>query len=96
MKVKISDTEFNCMAHESSFSRAKFLGAKLYIEEDEQGNLDVKAAGLGQNEVVKNQITFENFNTEQEYFGILKSKTVQGGVELSESTFKIRERGTRF
>lgn len=94
--VKISDTEFNCMAHESSFSRAKFLGAKLYIEEDEQGNLDVKAAGLGQNEVVKNQITFDNFNTEQEYFGILKSKAVQGGVELSESTFKIRERGTRF
>lgn len=41
------------MAHESSFERAKFLGAKLYIEEDEQGNLDVKAAGLGQNEVVK-------------------------------------------
>ncbi len=94
--VKISDTEFNCMAHESSFSRAKFLGAKLYIEEDAQGNLDVKAAGLGQNEVVKNQITFDNFNTEQEYFGILKSKTVQGGVELSESSFKIRERGTRF
>lgn len=94
--VKISATEFNCMAHESSFSRAKFLGAKLYIEEDEQGNLDVKAAGLGQNEIVKNQITFENFNTEQEYFGILKSKTVQGGVELSESSFKIRERGTRF
>lgn len=94
--VKISDTEFNSMAHESSFSRAKFLGAKLYIEEDEQGNLDVKAAGLGQNEVVKNQITFDNFNTEQEYFGILKSKTVQGGVELSESSFKIRERGTRF
>ena len=63
---------------------------------DEQGKLDVKAAGLGQNEVVKNQITFDNFNTEQEYFGILKSKAVQGGVELSESTFKIRERGARF
>ena len=51
---------------------------------------------LLENEIVKNQITFDNFNTEQEYFGILKSKTVQGGVELSESTFKIRERGTRF
>lgn len=75
---------------ESHFTQAKFLQAKRYVEVID-GALKVTCAGLPADS--HRFVTFDNFDYGKEYGGKLVPKTVQGGVMLTETTFKLK--GTR-
>lgn len=72
---------------ESHFTRAKFLQAKRYVEEID-GELKVTCAGLPADS--HKYVTFENFEYGAEYGGKLVPKTVEGGVILTETTYKLK------
>lgn len=73
--------------HESSFTRAKFLHAKCYIEEID-GKLTTHVAGMPAN--VHDQVSFENFELGAIYHGKLYQKRVDGGIVLVPGDMQIR------
>lgn len=85
--LDISPTRLGAWKLESTFTRAKFLRAKTYIEEI-NGNLKVTCAGLP--ESLHDQVTFDNFVKAANYHGKLKPNHVPGGIVLSETDFTIR------
>lgn len=101
--IKIDKYELGAWKIEAKFTKAKFLRAKCYMEEID-GNIKVTCAGLprkilevkdenGNKRAIKESdgiITFDNFDFGLEVAGALKSKRVEGGTILRESTFKIR------
>lgn len=72
---------------EARFSNAKFLQAKRYVEIID-GKLKVTCAGLPRD--CHKYVTFENFEIGAEYDGKLVPKTVEGGVILTETKYKLR------
>ena len=85
--LEISDTKLGAWKLESTFSRAKFIRAKTYIEEID-GKINVTCAGLP--EYLHPLVTFENFNAMTAYPGKLKPTHVNGGIVLTETEFTIR------
>jgi hypothetical protein len=83
--------------HESTFSRAKFVRQKTYLEVVDD-KLHVKCAGMPDN--LKKYVIWENFTEYNEqmllpardgyWFGKLMPKQVNGGVVLEETHFAIR------
>lgn len=87
--LEIHPYKLGAWKEEMKFSKAKYLRAKLYMEQDaDTGELVVVGAGMGKD--VKAQATFENFNLGHEYSGNLKAKVVPGGTVLLRSDFKVR------
>jgi hypothetical protein len=87
IKDIIDDSKLGYWNHESTFTRAKFVRQKTYIEEVD-GNLDVKCAGMP--EVIKQFVTFENFKMGFSHSGKLLPKQVSGGVVLQDTDFTIK------
>lgn len=85
--LEISDTDLGKWALEQTFTRARFLRQKSYIEEV-NGELKVTVAGLPDSS--RSQVTWENFHPDVEYTGKLTKSHVKGGIILKETTFKIR------
>lgn len=85
--IEIDDVKLGAWKHESTFTRAKFLRAKSYIEEID-GKLKVTCAGLP--ESCHKLVTWDNFEMGTEYFGKLQQKKVKGGIVLQETTFKLK------
>ena len=85
--IDIDDTKIGAWAHESTFSRARFIRAKTYIEEI-NGELEVKCAGLPDKS--KKYVTWENFRSGAIYGGKLVPKHVKGGLILVETDFTIK------
>lgn len=85
--IKVDDYELGAFKHESTFTRAKYLRAKLYIEEID-GKLDVKGAGMTSE--VKKNVTFDNFDFNTRFPGKLTQRTVPGGIVLMDTTFTIK------
>ena len=73
--------------HESTFTRAKFLHAKCYIEEID-GKLSTHVAGMPYN--VHSQVTFDNFDLGAVYHGKLYQHRVDGGIVLIAGDMQIR------
>jgi hypothetical protein len=73
--------------HEGTFTRAKFIRQKTYIEEV-NGHLEVKCAGMP--EAIKKHVTFDNFKVGFTSFGKLLPKHVDGGVVLVDTEFTIK------
>lgn len=67
---------------ERVFRRAKFLGEKCYIEDDEINGLVVKCSGLPED--CADQVTFENFERGAEYKGGKIPVRVPGGIIFKE------------
>lgn len=86
--LDIDAVRLGAWKHESTFTRAKFLRAKCYMEEIE-GKEVVHVAGMPSN--VHSQVTFDNFNIGTEYYGKLYPKRVSGGIVLVPGAMKIRE-----
>lgn len=93
--VDIDDYRLGAWKHESSFTRAKFIRQKCYIEQDENDELNVTIAGLPK-KLGKKIINFDNF-----YVGFttqdlqideskLMYKHVKGGVVLVNTDFTIK------
>ena len=89
-ELDVDDYRLGAWKVESEFSRARFLRAKTYIEDDiEEDGLTVHCAGLP--ERCHEHVTWENFKPGAKYSGKLYSKTVKGGIILYEGDFVIRE-----
>ena len=85
--IEIDNVKLGAWKHESTFTRAKFIRAKSYIEEID-GKLKVTCAGLPEN--CHKLVTWDNFGLGTEYFGKLQQKKVKGGIVLQETTFKLK------
>ncbi|MCM1439809.1 MAG: hypothetical protein NC131_11510 [Roseburia sp.] len=85
--IEIDDDKLGAWKKESTFTKAKYIRPKTYIEMVD-GKLDVKACGLPS--YCKSQVTFDNFNPGAEYTGKLRPVTVRGGIILKETSFKIK------
>lgn len=86
--IYVDDFELGAWKHESTFTKAKFLRAKTYIEEMTDGKLKVTVAGLPK--AGHKYVTFDNFNEGAVFEGKLTPKSVNGGVVLMPTTFKIK------
>ena len=82
----VDQVELGAWKVEGTFTRARFLRAKSYVEEiDDQ--LDIKCAGLP--DQCKEGITYENFKKGLTVHGKLQQKRTKGGVYLKEIDFTI-------
>ena len=86
--IEIDDTKLGAWKHESTFTKARFLRQKSYIEEID-GTLNITCAGMPNG--CYPFVTWENFHTGNEFPGKLKQKVVKGGTVLVESPHKFRE-----
>lgn len=86
--LNIDKFELGAWKHESTFTRAKFLRAKCYME-DQDGKLEIRIAGLPQK--ARLGVKFDNFDFGSEYEGKTRNKRVPGGIVLMATPFKIKE-----
>lgn len=84
--LEVHPSKLGAWAHESTFTRAKYLRAKTYMEEID-GRIDVKCAGLP--EGLRDGITFDNFASGLQIFGKLRPRHVPGGIVLEPTTFTV-------
>lgn len=77
---------------EATFTRAKYLGPKRYIEDVivENGNTELYVCCCGLPEGSKEQVTFENFKDGAVYTNKLIGKEIIGGYALIDIEYKIR------
>lgn len=85
--LDISPTKLGAWKHESTFTRARFLKQKTYVEESE-GKLTVTCAGMPY--ACHQHVTWENFHVGSVYDGKLKQKRVRGGVILEKGEHTIK------
>ena len=85
---EIDDVKLGAWAHESHFTRAKFIRQKTYLEEI-NGEIQITCAGLPQR--CYSQVTWENFKEGLKVDGKLAFSHVKGGVILKETEFTIKE-----
>lgn len=87
-KLDVDPVRLGAWKHEATFTRAKYIRAKSYIEEID-GKLEVTCAGLPVN--CHDQVTFENFTEGAVYSGKLRPVHAVGGIVLEETEFSIRK-----
>ena len=97
--IDIDDFRLGAWKHESSFTRAKFLRQKCYIEQDYDGNINVTIAGFPKK--LAHLVNFENFKIGFTTEGLtdeqigeagrkLRYKHVDGGVILVDTDFTLK------
>lgn len=86
--IDVDQKELGKWKYEGTCKKAKFLRAKTYIKEFDDG-LHVKCAGMP--DEVKKNVKWEDFTFGKEFNGKLVAKKVKGGTLLVETTFKIKE-----
>lgn len=86
-ELEISDTELGKWKHESTFSKAKFLRQKSYIEVIDN-KLNITCAGMPDR--CYDNVTFDNFTLGASYAGKLAPKHVSGGIVLTDTPFTIK------
>lgn len=84
--LDVDPVRLGAWKHEATFSKAKYLRAKTYVEVID-GKLNVTCAGLPAH--CHDQVTFENFEIAATYAGKLNPVHTAGGIVLQETTFKI-------
>ena len=90
--IDIDPYRLGAWKHESSFSRARFIQAKRYIEDEikEDGTNELKVTCAGMPAACHKYVTWDNFVPGAQYPGKLVPKTVQGGTILVETTFTMK------
>lgn len=86
--LEVDPVKLGAWKHESTFSRARFLRAKSYVEEIE-GELHITCAGMPAQ--CYKYVTWENFFTGSKYAGKLRPVHVPGGIVLEDTEFTLRE-----
>ena len=84
----IDDVRLGAWKHESSFTRAKFIRQKCYLE-DEDGEIKITCAGMPKQ--CYKYVKWETFKTGFTCGGKLTFKHLKGGVKLVETEFTIKE-----
>lgn len=85
---EIDDYELGKWKHEATFSKARFIRQKCYIEEIDN-EIKITCAGLPSK--CYDFVTWENFKTGFKCGGKLVFKHVKGGVKLVETEFTIKD-----
>lgn len=83
----IDPKELGYWAHESTFTRARFIRQKTYVEEID-GKLHVTCAGMP--DAIKEKVTWDNFIKGFRSYGKLLPKRVQGGIILKDTEFTLK------
>lgn len=86
--IDVDPVRLGAWKHESTFTHAKFLRAKTYVEEID-GELVVHCAGMPSR--CHEHVTIENFEFGATYPGKLYTKRVKGGIVLVDGDMEIRE-----
>lgn len=89
--VKLHPTKLGYWDDEGTFTRARFLGAKCYIEDFEESGLKVTCAGMTKDQ--HKQVTYDNFHFGLVVKGKLQPKIVKGGVVLVNTDYEVKVRG---
>lgn len=91
--IKIHDSLYGYFKIEHIIDKARFLGAKRYIyyartpkNEEYQWNI----ACCGADKAVKDQMNWDNFIPNQEFYGKKSIKTVEGGKHIGTTTYKLK------
>lgn len=85
---EIDKIKLGAWKHEATFSKARFIRQKCYIEEIDN-KTKITCAGLPQN--CYDHVTFENFLMGFKCSGKLKPQHVRGGIILVDTEFTIKE-----
>ena len=86
-ELEIDPIKLGAWKHESTFTRARFIRQKSYIEEID-GVLNVTCAGLPS--AGHKYVTWENFHAGAVYSGKLMTTHVPGGIVLKDVDFTIK------
>lgn len=99
-ELDVDDTRLGAWKLESSFTRAKFIRAKTYVEDsnppetwndpDKYDKKLFKITCCGMPSKCYENVTYENFKKGSVYNGKLQNKRVNGGAVLMETTFEIK------
>lgn len=85
--LEIDPVKLGAWKHESTFTRARFLRQKSYIEEID-GVLKITCAGMPDR--CYQYVTWDNFHTGATYSGKLGMTHVNGGIVLKDIPFSIK------
>lgn len=88
----VDDKQYGAYKIESIWNKAKFVRQKTYIEELNDGTLNICCAGMTekQKDIFRNEHTFEDFDIGLVIKGgKLRPRTVKGGVILEEVDFTL-------
>lgn len=85
--LNIDDTALGAWAHESTFTRARFLRQKTYVEEID-GKIHITCAGMPSK--CYEHVTWDNFMTGNSFEGKLQPAHVPGGIVLKNVDFTIK------
>lgn len=85
--LEVDPVKLGAWKHESTFTRARFIRQKSYIEEI-GGELNITCAGMP--ERCYPYVTWDNFHTGSSYDGKLGMTHVNGGIVLKDIPFSIK------
>lgn len=85
--IPIDNVKLGEWKHEATFTKAKYVRQKTYIEEID-GELNVVCAGMPHK--LHKDVTFDNFEEGASYDGKLVPKHVDGGIVLESTQFTIK------
>ena len=85
--LEVDPVKLGAWKHESTFTRARFIRQKSYIEEID-GELNITCAGMPDR--CYQYVTWENFHTGMSYDGKLGMAHVNGGIVLKDIPFSIK------
>lgn len=88
----IDSVRLGAWKHEGTFTKARFIRQKCYVEEI-GGNMQITCAGMPK--MCYNQVNWKNFKTGLTVHGKLTFSHVRGGVILKETDFTITEEKER-
>lgn len=88
MFCEIDNVELGKWKHESTFSKARFVRQKTYIEMIDD-KMEITCSGMPK--TCYKHVTWDNFKTGFTCGGKLMYKHVKGGVILEDSEFTIKE-----
>ena len=86
--LPIHPTHLGFYKKEHDVIKSTFLRSKTYIEQYENGDVEIKCAGASPE--VKKGMNFENFQVGMTFEGKLAPKQVKGGCVLTRTTFTIK------
>ena len=85
--LEVDPVKLGTWKHESTFTRARFIRQKTYIEEID-GELNITCAGMPS--LCYKHVTWDNFIAGSSFEGKLQFTHVQGGVVLKDIDFTIK------
>ena len=90
---EIDNVKLGAWKHEGTFTKAKFIRQKCYLEEM---NNEINITCAGMPKTCYDFVTWENFKTGFTCGGKLTFKHVKGGVKLVETDFTIKEEKLKY